>query len=290
MTDPVKVQSYKVVLEYAGGRGGRVVFEASAPLSENRSANYAGMDITHLPSEMFSYKNTSARHFNITGKLISRNKQEASQNSYYCDLIRTWILPDFGRSGATPPILWLSAYKNNNINRVPCVLNSYTINFPDEVDWIFEGDNPMPIIGSISVDLTESYSAKQITGLMDSNKKIYRPWHIKLGKQGSFVNGESYKDATASSGNITPDILDLPDSGLAVVDSIVTKETSSSSQPDSFGIKSSGSIVDKSPIKKDSYNLHPSTKQASPNIVVPKSPNSLGRDSNKKVKLPTSVN
>jgi hypothetical protein len=148
-----------------------VVFEASSQISEGRSVNYQQNDITHMPTDIWSYRNTAARHFEITGKLVSRTPSEAMANAYYVDVIRSWALPDFGNSGATPPILSLSAFYNKNINKVPCVLKSYGITYPDDVDWIYintdgsQLNDPMPVICIIQVSLDEAYSPSQITNM-----------------------------------------------------------------------------------------------------------------------------
>ena len=152
--------SYKVMIK---GGGGLVRFETSAPISESRVANYEGFNIVHLPTSLWTYRNTNGRHFAITGKLVSRTIGEATANAGYLTTIRSWLLPNFGSTGSTPPILFLTAYSNRKINSVPCVLLSYNWQFPDEVDYIFGAPEPMPVIGIITIELEEVYSADQIT-------------------------------------------------------------------------------------------------------------------------------
>lgn len=168
------MSSHKVKLT---GPGGKIVFEASSLLGESRSASYDGFSIVHLPTSLLAYRNTSGRKFDLQGKFVSRTKDEASENSKYLDLIRKWILPDFGGTGATPPILKLSGYKNNNIKDLQVILHSYSWQFPEEVDFIWAGSSPMPVIGTIQVALEEVYSAEQITA---------KEWEIKVGGGGSF--------------------------------------------------------------------------------------------------------
>jgi len=154
------VNTYKVAIQ---GPTGTVIFESSVPLSEERTATYQGFDITHLPTEIPAYKNTSSRKFSITGKFVSRNTAEATANSGYLDMIRSWLLPDYGNSGATPPILHLYGYKNNHITGVQCILKNYSFIFPDDVDYIYTGSNPMPVIGMVTLSLDEVFSPEQIT-------------------------------------------------------------------------------------------------------------------------------
>lgn len=176
------MSSYKVNI---AGPGGRVIFQASSPLSESRSASYDPYGIVHLPTSMWAYRNTSGRKYQIQGKIVSRNANEAGANAGYLNLIRKWVLPEFGGSGATPPIVYLSAYDNDNIDALQCVITSYSWSFPEDVDYIYAGSVPMPIIGMLTVDLEEVYSAEQITG---------GAWKILNGASGSFA------DAAGSAG------------------------------------------------------------------------------------------
>lgn len=175
---------YKVRIR---GGGGYVRFEASAPVSESRVANYEGFNIVHLPTSLWAYRNTNGRHFSVTGKLVSRTPGEAAANAGYLTTIRSWVLPSFGDSGAPPPIVFLTAYDNKKINNVPCIVLSYNWTFPDDVDYIFDTDEPMPVIGTVTVELEEAYSAEQITA---------KAW--KIGPQGG---GEFSLVGTPGSGS-----------------------------------------------------------------------------------------
>lgn len=172
-------QAFKVRLT---GPEGRIVFEASSPVSEQRQAVYSGFDIVHLPTNIHSYKNTSSRKWTITGSLVSRTKSEAQANGRYLDLARNWVLPDFGGSGATPPILRFFAYGNNNIKNRKAVLTSYDWNFPNDVDYIYTSTQPMPVIGTITLSLEEVYSAEEITN---------QAWKLSIPDGGKFQPGEN---------------------------------------------------------------------------------------------------
>lgn len=250
-TPPVSTQSpaqgYKISLTVGTDV---VIFEASSPLDESRTAHYEGMNIMHLPTDIQSFKNTSARSFGITAKLVSRNAVEASINARYVDFIRSWVLPDFGGTGATPPIVKLSAFRNRNIREVPCVIKSYSIHYPDDVDWIFDGQDPMPVIGSISVTLEEAWSPAQITA---------GAWSIHISPGGRFMTGSDYNDNTsASSGDTTPPLIDLSNSsqfmglasrGTRVGDTYVPTSPvgAGTNSCMNFGIDSSSSILDSNP-------------------------------------------
>jgi hypothetical protein len=181
--------TFKVCLQ---GPGGIVYFEASAPISEERNATYQGFDITHLPAEIPAYKGTSSRKFSITGKFICRNAAEATANAGYLDLIRSWILPDYANTGATPPILKLYGYKNDYLNGVQVILKTYSYVFPDDVDYIYTGSVPMPTISIINISVDEVFSPEQLAA---GNWKITVPT-IKRPPD-AFGNGDAQFGAAA---------------------------------------------------------------------------------------------
>lgn len=273
-----------------------VIFQASAPITEGRTANYVGHDIVHLPTEIFAYKNTTHRTFGITAKIISRNASEAQANSRYLDLIRSWVLPDFGNSGATPPIIKLSAFYNTNITDIPCVLHSYSFGYPEDVDWIFSGaslnkgtgrnkivgSSAMPVIMSITIDLNEAYSPYQIT-----NKN----WKMNLSKGGTFVLGGAADDVTSSGGGqaqlgegTTPNLIDMASdqtfTGIASSNyshvQASTTHVGNGNNSTAFGVISSASIKDSTPAAPVIPSVTPS-----PQVPVPapaSNPNSFGRN------------
>jgi len=153
----------------------RIISYASPHLDESRSANFQKYDLTHAPADIHAYINTGSRTFSFSIPLISRNIQEARLNYRTLSFARKWVLPPFSTlSGAAPGsttipyILRLSAYKHPDINRVPVILQDYRWSFPNDVDYIFSDPNdpqfvPMPVVGELSLSLTETYSASQLT-------------------------------------------------------------------------------------------------------------------------------
>ncbi len=196
------------------GPNGTIIFDVSAGLPESRTASYDNYSLVHMPVDLYAYKNTTSRTFSIHGKLVSRNATEADRNLRYLDLVRSWVLPSFGESGAPPPILKLSSYDNLNIKDTTCVMRSYSWEFPDDVDYIFDGISPMPIIGTLNIELVEIYSANEVLAIT--------PWKIKLG--GSLNEPESIDDIDQSQVfNTSPggDAIEGADSGESNLESVV---------------------------------------------------------------------
>lgn len=130
-----------------------------------------------MPTSLWAYRNTNGRHFSISGKLVSRNANEAKANAGYLTTVRSWVLPNFGGTGSTPPIVFLSGYSNTYLTEVPCVVLSYNWTFPEDVDYIYGTTEPMPVIGMLTIEMEEAYSAAQITA---------GDWQIDAQSGGSF--------------------------------------------------------------------------------------------------------
>jgi hypothetical protein len=73
--------------------------------------------------------------------------------------------------------VFLSGYSNTYLTEVPCIVLSYNWTFPEDVDYIFGAGEAMPVIGMLSIELEEAYSAAQITA---------GDWQIDAQSGGSF--------------------------------------------------------------------------------------------------------
>lgn len=208
---------YKVRLFAARGfpRGDYVLFEATPSFSENRSVEYTPVAPVHLPGSIQVYKRTGARTFSVGAKLISRNVAQATRNMTYLQLLRGWTMPYFGARdyttttgsngslasvsedansmlGAPPDVLYLYAYSSRhgsdgdrdfngglvNIKKVPVVITSLGITYPEDVDYIpvSHTGEPFPVKMDVTIELTETHSPVG-----------YENFSLKLFKTGQLV-------------------------------------------------------------------------------------------------------
>lgn len=185
--------------------GFTIVFDVSPTIDESRSANYEHISPVHHPGTIQVYKNTEARQFNITVKLIARTSAEASLNVKYINAIRSWVMPYYGqgtanssesnRLGAPPDILIFDVYGDKNIAALPVVLTSYHWVYPDQVDFIPTEDGiPFPTIMDISLSLIESYSPEE-----------YTSFDITAYRTGDMANAYSFSSLPAELPTEIPD-------------------------------------------------------------------------------------
>ncbi len=158
------------------GSPNELVFNVMPRIDEAGSADYEQLALIHHPGAIQKYRNSSARTWGISGRLVSRTSEEASTNLAIINMIRAWRMPFYGEGtaanqetsrmlGSPPPILTLSAYGPSMIGPVKCVLTNYNWNFDNALDYIptLEG-NPFPVILDISLSLVEAWSPIEYSG------------------------------------------------------------------------------------------------------------------------------
>lgn len=182
----------------------KVIFNVSPSIDEARQANYEHLTPVHHPGTIQVYKNTDARTFNLTAKLIARTAAEATANLKYMNLIRSWVMPYYGsgtassmadKLGAPPDILLFSSYGDVNINQLPVVLLTYHWVYPDNVDYIPSNDGfPCPTLMDISLSLIEAYAPEEYSG-----------FDISKYKTGDMVNAYTFSSNPTTTANTTQD-------------------------------------------------------------------------------------
>lgn len=92
----------------AAMNGDRVYFDVSPEITESRNVNYTTLDPVHAPGQIYVYKNTQSRNFNLSNvRLVSRSQNEATVNLMRLQILRSWSLPWFAygaHQGISSPV------------------------------------------------------------------------------------------------------------------------------------------------------------------------------------------
>lgn len=106
---------FATTLRNAARRSEIVRFPITPTINETRSVSYQKSDIRHLPGDLLSYSNTSARKFDFADlKLVSRTPIEARRNLLRVNTLRGWTMPYFGSTGLSTID---DSYLNQAINK-----------------------------------------------------------------------------------------------------------------------------------------------------------------------------
>ena len=182
LTDGIdRTEEFKVTIS-AEPTGDIIVLSVMPTISEDRSATYKAFAPIHHPGEIMKYESTSSRSWRLEAKLISRTSEEASNNVRDLNIIRSWVMPFYGEGtanpssslaqylGAPPCILTLSGYGQKNIGPVKTVLENYSTNWPNDIDYIRTLPDangvsiPFPVVMSVSLSLKETWSPAEYSG------------------------------------------------------------------------------------------------------------------------------
>lgn len=176
MTSQLKVKISQ--LPHVGSKN-EVILDVMPTISESRTVAYDPFSPSQHPGDILKYRGTSSRSWTISAKLVSRTSNEATNNLITLNTIRSWAMPFYGLGTATdsrvsenlggpPPILTLKAYGEMCIGPVPCVLENYSTEWPNDCDYlpaIVNGQaSPFPAIMTVSLTLKESYSPSESSG------------------------------------------------------------------------------------------------------------------------------
>lgn len=176
LTDQLKVTISQSPLV---GKNSTVVLDVMPTISETRSASYDPFSPVQHPGDILKYRGTNSRTWSVSARLVSRTSAEATENLKKLNAIRSWVMPFYGvgtaetkdlvgNLGGPPPILTLRAYGNKCIGPVPCVLEQYTNEWPNDCDYlpaIIDGvTSPFPVMMTVTLSLKESYSPAEASG------------------------------------------------------------------------------------------------------------------------------
>lgn len=147
----------------------RLVFPYTPNIYITYSANYDNLAPTHSNYPFPIYQNSAVDQFVITGEFTVENSQEAEYWIAANHYLRTVTKMNYGvdaNRGAPPPVVKLNGYGDFMFNDVPVVVQQYTVELGDAVDYIKAdvGINGSwaPTRSTISVTLQPAFSRDSV--------------------------------------------------------------------------------------------------------------------------------
>lgn len=151
-----------------------VVFPYTPDVSMANTASYTPTKPVHSNFAFYSYQNSAADTINITGDFTVEIEEEGkywiAMNHFFKSVTKmaygeNSILPQ----GAPPPICKLQGYGNHIFHNVPIVINNYSVNYPNDVDYVlvrgFAGDPQgtyVPIRSTVNISCNIVHSREKI--------------------------------------------------------------------------------------------------------------------------------
>ena len=151
-----------------------VLFPFTPNINVSHSAAYAGVQPTHSNFIQHSYTSSSVDQITVVGEFVANNANEARYLLAVLHFMRSVTKMFFGQDdlrGTPPPVLRLSGYGPFRFHSIPVVLQAFTHDFTNDVDYIevplasasdAATKTMVPTRTSINMSLLPIYSRQQI--------------------------------------------------------------------------------------------------------------------------------
>ena len=172
------------VLEETGG----VVFPIQPSVTLSTKANYTTIEPTHNNYPFMSYKNSQVDEIQINGKFIAETNKDAGYWIAATTFFKTATKMFYGKgenAGNPPIVCQLNGYGPNVFENVPVVVKSFSISFPEDVNYIkctkYSAGTWVPIISTLNIVVQPIYEREN---LRQFDLKKYAAGKMTYGNQG----------------------------------------------------------------------------------------------------------
>ena len=121
------------------GNTNGMVFPNLPTVNLGFTANYQQIDTVHTNYPFYAYKNSQPDEITITGRFTVQNQFDGKYWLASMHFLRTITKMYFGQGpnlGNPPPICTLNGYGDFVFNEVSCIVKSFSISLPNDVDYI----------------------------------------------------------------------------------------------------------------------------------------------------------
>jgi len=146
------------------------MFPYTPQIIMEHSANYNALHPTHSNYAFPAYQNSQVSAMTIIGDFFIENEKEGQYwvaATHYLRSITKMAYGATSNQGAPPPVVKLNGYGDYVFKDVPVVVQMFTVELPNDVDYIQVGVGEngtwVPTRSSISVVVQPTYSRKSVT-------------------------------------------------------------------------------------------------------------------------------
>ncbi len=120
-----------------------LIFPYTPTVSMTHTASYNSLEPTHSNYPFMAYQNSKVEQITITGEFYCETGPDAAYWIAAVHYLRSVTKMAFGDSGGDtgqpPPVLKLNGYGDYVFNNLPVVVKSFTVELPNDVDYISSG-------------------------------------------------------------------------------------------------------------------------------------------------------
>lgn len=142
-----------------------IFFPYTPTITVMNSSNYSSYTITHSNFQQMAFDLSNNAVIQLTCPIVVRDEEEVATIIAMADFLRGSLKMGFGRSrqpdvGRPPPMLQFNAY--GVYQNVPVVVQDFTWNFDNDVDYIQSGQYKIPVVSTFAMTLQSSYGADKV--------------------------------------------------------------------------------------------------------------------------------
>lgn len=118
-----------------------VIFPYTPKIDVTYQANYDPVEVTHSNYKFYNYKNSSVENISISGDFTAQDTYEANYMLAVIHFFRSVTKMFYGKDqnpapGVPPPLCYLNGHGTYAFNNHPCVITSFSLNYPQDVDYV----------------------------------------------------------------------------------------------------------------------------------------------------------
>lgn len=147
-----------------------IVFPYTPSINYTHSIDYQTMQMVHSIQDFHMYSKTAAVPLSIDSTFTVQNQKEGAYAMACIHFLRTMAKMNFGekdpRAGTPPPILLFNAYGPFVFKDLPVIVNTFTVNFPDDVDYVLvgaQGTQPAQVVRALQQEVQRGGPDEQIS-------------------------------------------------------------------------------------------------------------------------------
>ena len=191
----------KILAPLKEGRGFH--FPLTPSMVIQHLAEYNALDQTHSNYPHYTYQNSRVDQMSIIGEFPVQNEQDAKYQIAVVHFLRTATKMFFGADdgyglkGSPPPILHLSGYGDHMFNKVPVIVQQFSVEQRTAVDYIstkqssvYKTDASPDVVSTTGDNDTDQTWAPTVSLITIMVSPIYSRDSVKNFSLGKFVRGE----------------------------------------------------------------------------------------------------
>jgi hypothetical protein len=118
-----------------------VIFPYTPQVSVSYNAAYTPLELTHSNYKIYNYRSSSVENITITGDFTAQDTVQANYILAVIHFFRSVTKMFYGQDnnpsrGVPPPLVYLQGYGTYQFDMHPVVVTSFTLNLPQDVDYI----------------------------------------------------------------------------------------------------------------------------------------------------------